>query len=67
MKELQNAAECTRADCKSKFNDLDSHLQRKVKQIYDLTVRLGCIDQENKELKVLIDEKVKIFEGRMET
>ena len=38
-----------------------------MKQIYDLTVRLGCIDQENKELKVLIEDKVKMFESRMET
>ena len=51
MKELQNAAECSRSDCKQKVNELDTLMQKKVKQIYDLTVRLGCIDQENKELK----------------
>ena len=67
MKELQNAAECSRSDCKLKFNELDTLMQKKVKQIYDLTVRLGCIDQENKELKVLIEDKVNLFEGRMET
>ena len=67
MKELQNAAECSRSDCKQKVNELDTLMQKKVKQIYDLTVRLGCIDQENKELKVLIEDKVNLFEGRMET
>ena len=31
-----------------------------------MTVRLGCIDQENKELKVMISEKVFHFEGRLD-
>ena len=66
-KDSLSTAECSRPECKKKLSDSDGQLQRKAKQIYDLTVRLGCIDQENKELKVLIEDKVSLFEGRLET
>ena len=32
-----------------------------------MTVHLGCIEQENKGLKELVEDKVKLFEGRLET
>jgi hypothetical protein len=38
-----------------------------MKDMYDLTVRLGCIDQENKELKVMVSEKVHHFEERLDS
>ena len=38
-----------------------------MKDMYDLTVRLGCIDQENKELKAMVSEKVHHFEERLDS
>ena len=42
-------------------------MQRKTKDIYDLTKKLGCIELENKELKLQVDEKNELYESRLDS
>ena len=42
-------------------------MQKKTKEIYELTVRLGCIELENKELKLQVDEKNALYESRLDS
>ena len=47
---------------KQAVGEFEAQLVKKSKEIYDLTVKLGCIETENKELKVLITDKNSILE-----
>ena len=38
-----------------------------MKQVYDLTVRLGCIDTENRELTNQLKDKERLFEIKLES
>ena len=49
------------------MGEFEAQLVKKSKEIYDLTVKLGCIETENKELKVLITDKNSILESRLDS
>ena len=49
------------------MGEFEAQLVKKSKEIYDLTVKLGCIETENKELKVLIKDKNSILESRLDS
>ena len=40
-------------------------MQKKSREIYDLTVKLGCLESENSELKSQIEDKNNLYEKRM--
>lgn len=61
------ANECLNQQCKTTLSESEALLQKKSKQMYDLTVKLGCIELENKELKVQLAEKASEFEQRLDT
>ena len=65
--DAQTSFECKRLDCKRKYEELDSQHQKKMQQVYDLTVRLGCIDQENKELTNQLKNSERHFEIKLES
>ena len=49
------------------MGEFEAQLVKKSKELYDLTVKLGCIETENKELKVLITDKNSILESRLDS
>ena len=51
----------------SKVQGLENQLQKKSKENYDLTVRLGCLELENKDLKAQIEDKMEVFESRLDS
>ena len=42
---------CSSEVCRKGMTDFESQILRKSKDIYDLTVKLGCLESENAELK----------------
>ena len=64
---VQKQQNCTSETCKQGVLDYESQLQRKSREIYDLTVKLGCIESENAELKSQIEDKNHIYEKRMDS
>ena len=63
---LQQQA-CTSDSCKRSVSDSEQAIQRKNKEIYDLTVKLGCLESENAELKSQIEDKDSIYRSRIDS
>ena len=56
VKEVENRLNqkqqtCLSDACKQSLNDAEQLASRRSKEIYELTVKLGCIESENTELK----------------
>ena len=58
---------CVNEVCRKTVVDFETQLAKKSKDIYDLTVKLGCIQSENIELKVELKEKFSIYESHLGT
>ena len=58
---------CQSEKCRQSTKDLDAQLQRRTKEIYDLTVQLGCIETENRELKTQLEDKSYLYESRVDS
>lgn len=50
----------------TKIEEIEDASSKKAKQIYDLTVQLGCIDLENKEFKAELKERQDDFQQRLQ-
>ena len=68
LKKYDNKSQqCTSEACRKTQNESDASVQRKTKEIYDLTVKLGCLETENHELKINVEESKAIYENRIDS
>lgn len=58
---------CKSQQCRLNEQELDAQLQKRTRELYDLTVKFGCLQSENGELKSQIDEKSIVMEQRLDS
>ena len=61
----QDPSEPSRLSDDSRCKELGDQLQAKIKEVYGLTVELGCIREENNELNKNIDMQKDDFQERL--